>query len=407
MIHGSEMRPITVAAVMLCAVSTGCVGGSSGPGGTPDVAGPPAATIHLPGYVLPKRPVKRVLVLVHGLTGDGRSTWTSRNKNYWPNLMATDATFEDFNVYVYEYRSGLFGPCLAVTDVANNLRLHLTNDRVFEDHQQVVFLAHSMGGIVVRQFLLRNRDLIPKVPLVLFFATPTAGSRLADRASILTSCSQVDDLRTLDVNSYLKSQVSDWLSSGLPERVISRCAFEIGGAQVVDRSSATLLCTKDPDSLPTNHSDAVKPDSVSDESHIVLRTALRALPSPNMPRADAVEPIELKKQIADLQDRLDQRFRNRSVREQLAQFVLEGDALRRRVQQGPPTPLPEAEANDWYARTRRYLRNYLDASYEARFVAPDPGLPMSYGLPKEYENLLIGILQRLDVLRRFLDQLRD
>lgn len=182
---------------------------------------------HLPGYVVKHQGVtKRSIVLVHGLTGDGTSTWTNINGTYWPDLMKQDHAFDDFDIYVYQYESSLFGGCLPITDLANNLRIHLKNDNVLTDHDQVVFVAHSMGGLIVRQFLLRNREDAGKIPLVLFFATPTGGSKRADVTSLLPTCAQVDDLRTIDVNSYLKSQVSDWLSSGLPEKVVSRCAFE-------------------------------------------------------------------------------------------------------------------------------------------------------------------------------------
>lgn len=211
--------------------------------------------VHLPSVTLPGYVVKRAknvthaLVLVHGITGDGKSSWTSQNGTYWPTLMGNDPTFGDFDIYVYEYPTRLFGECLAISDLTNNMRTHLRSDSVFEDHEQVVFLAHSMGGLVVRQFLLRNRETIDKVPLLIFFATPSAGSRKANAAHLLPTCAQVEDLRTLDVNSYLKAQHSDWFSSGFQERTTSYCAVETessGGSLTVDRSSATLLCTRDP-----------------------------------------------------------------------------------------------------------------------------------------------------------------
>jgi hypothetical protein len=273
--------------------------------------------------------------------------------------MKTDPAFEGINIYVDEYPTGLFGECLPITDLANHIiRLHLKNDNVFEDREQVVFLAHSMGGIVVRQFLLRNRNSAQKVPLVMFFATPTGGSRKATAVGMLATCVQVDDLRPLDINSYLESQQSDWLSSGLQERVISYCAFETqgtGDSLTVDRSSATLLCTRDPEALPTNHSNTVKPGSVDDLVHIVATNALKDLPPPNLPHADPLqENRELKKEIGTLKDRLDQRFRNRAVREQLGRFLVEGDALLHAVLKGPPAPPPDKEANEWDGQAKRY-----------------------------------------------------
>lgn len=370
---------------------------------------------HLPGYVVKRQGVtKRVLILVHGLNGDGKSSWTSDNGTYWPDLMKDDPVFQEFDIYVYQYETHLFGNCLPITDVANHMRMHLKSDDVLAGHEQVVFMAHSMGGLVVRQFLLRNREDANKIPLAMFFATPTAGSNMANMAGIVSACAQVGDLRTIDANSYLKSQQSDWLSSGFPEKIISRCAFETknsSGFFAVDRSSATLLCSKDPEALPTDHSHAVKPDSTADPSHLVLRNALKDLPFPNPHLLSPFEEnLELRKQTHNLQDRLDQRYRNRAIRQELGRFLTEGNGLLQllhKTAKGPPSPPPEAEANDWYNRARQYLHEHLDSSYEARFVSPDPGLPIGHGLPDAYERLVSGIQRRLVALRRFIEELRE
>ncbi len=366
----------------------------------------------LPGYVVKRQSgTKRALILVHGITGNGKSSWTSPDGKYWPDLMRDDHAFDDFDIYVHDYPTSAFGECLQITDLANNMRVHLKNDNVFSNHEQVVFLAHSMGGLIVRQFLLRNRDTVDKVPLAMFFATPTAGSLKANAASLIPTCAQVDDLRTIDVNSYLKSQQSDWLSAGLQERVVSYCAFETktsGGFLTVDRSSATLLCTRDPEALLTDHSNAVKPTSANDLPHIIVRNALKDLPSPSMSQLDlSQENTQLKKQVGNLKDRLDQRFRNRAIRERLGDFIREGSELIRVIFIKPPAPLPKTEANEWYDRVRRYLLDHLDSSYEARFVSPDPGLPIGYGLPEEHEKLLSRIQRRLAVLRHFIEEVRD
>ncbi|MEO5864348.1 MAG: hypothetical protein ABIQ79_04850 [Nitrospiraceae bacterium] len=382
----------------------------------PSLSGTPVEHVsnepRLPGYVVKRQGItKRVLILVHGLTGNGKSSWTSANGTYWPDLMRDDPVFQDFDIYVYQFETRLFGNCLPITDIANNMRVHLKNDDVLAGHEQVVFMAHSMGGLVVRQFLLRNREDANKIPLAMFFATPTAGSNMADIARLVSACAQVDDLRTIDVNSYLKSQQSDWLSSGLPEKIVSRCAFETkpsGGFLTVDRSSATLLCSKDPEALPTDHSAAVKPNSTTDLSHIVVRNALKDLPFPNSPPLSPFEENrELRKQTHNLQDRLDQRYRNRAIREELGRFIKEGDGLVQKTFKGPPLPPPQMEANDWYRRARQFLLERLDSSYEARFVSTDPGLPIGYGLPQDYEGLISGIQRRLIVLRRFIEELKD
>jgi triacylglycerol esterase/lipase EstA (alpha/beta hydrolase family) len=105
---------------------------------------------------------------------------------------------------------------MSVTDLANDLRLRLLNDDVLGNHQQIIFVAHSLGGLVVRTFLVRNREAIAqKVPMVFFYGTPIAGAAQANVASLFTQCLQVDDLRMIDANSFLQNQRVRVLGSNL------------------------------------------------------------------------------------------------------------------------------------------------------------------------------------------------
>src|SRR5687767_8931922 len=93
----------------------------------------------LPGYVVKReKKARNALVLVHGITGDGVSSWTSRNGSYWPKMMESDPAFENFDIYVHEYPTRLFGDCMAVSDLASTLHAHLKGDSVFENHNAVV-----------------------------------------------------------------------------------------------------------------------------------------------------------------------------------------------------------------------------------------------------------------------------
>jgi hypothetical protein len=59
--------------------------------------------LRLPGYVVKRQGVTtRALILVHGLTGNGKSSWTSANGTYWPDLMRDDPVFRDSDIYVYQ-----------------------------------------------------------------------------------------------------------------------------------------------------------------------------------------------------------------------------------------------------------------------------------------------------------------
>ena len=69
--------------------------------------------------------------MVHGLTGNGVSSWTSATGTYWPDLIANEPVMSDFDVYVYQYPTKFFGDCMAVSDLANDLRLRLEDAGIF------------------------------------------------------------------------------------------------------------------------------------------------------------------------------------------------------------------------------------------------------------------------------------
>src|SRR5258708_14708724 len=121
----------------------------------------------------------RVIVFVHGIFGDAKSTWTSPNGAYFPRLLLYDKAFDDFDIYVANYESPAVGNRMTVDEVATNLNSRLTADEVFTKHRQVIFVCHSLGGIVVPQLLLTFRGNGSKVPPTYFLSEPAKGSPIA------------------------------------------------------------------------------------------------------------------------------------------------------------------------------------------------------------------------------------
>src|SRR5580700_686600 len=90
----------------------------------------PSASPH-PRYLRHNTDAKGVIVFVHGLTGDGTSTWTNpETHTYWPDLISHDTLFDAFDIYVYEYPSPRFSRTYSPDEVAENMRLHFDNDKV-------------------------------------------------------------------------------------------------------------------------------------------------------------------------------------------------------------------------------------------------------------------------------------
>jgi pimeloyl-ACP methyl ester carboxylesterase len=118
---------------------------------------------------------RTIIVFVHGFFGDGESTWTSGDF-YWPKEIASDPTFAGADVLVYAYPTGLWAT-LSIDELAENLRVFLPPEDA-KKYDNVVFLAHSMGGLVVRDYLLKYREIARRTKFIYFYATPTTGSEI-------------------------------------------------------------------------------------------------------------------------------------------------------------------------------------------------------------------------------------
>src|ERR1700748_665463 len=96
----------------------------------------------------------RVIVFVHGLHGS-RDSWRASNGAYWPDLIRTDPRFAFSDVEVAEYPTPSSNGKMSSIQLADILWTHLKQDHVW-DHREVVFIAHSLGGILVEEMLLRH-----------------------------------------------------------------------------------------------------------------------------------------------------------------------------------------------------------------------------------------------------------
>ena len=47
-------------------------------------------------------------------------------------------------------------------------QVSLRATRIFEEHNEVGFLVHSLGGLVMQRLLLTHRELVPKVRFIYF-----------------------------------------------------------------------------------------------------------------------------------------------------------------------------------------------------------------------------------------------
>lgn len=123
-----------------------------------------------------------VVVFVHGLLSDGEGCWLHQNGTYWPDLLSTHENAGHVGIYEFTYQTDFFSGSYNLGNVVDVLKECLHLDGVIQA-RKLVFVAHSMGGIIVRRYLVQRCDELVErgVELGLFLiASPSLGSPYAN-----------------------------------------------------------------------------------------------------------------------------------------------------------------------------------------------------------------------------------
>lgn len=242
----------------------------------------------------------RVIVFVHGLHGD-RETWRAANGAYWPQMVQTDPLFKGSDVVVAEYPTPSMHGQFSTVQLAEILWQRLNKQHVW-DHREIVFLTHSLGGIVTEEMLLNHPADAAHVRFVVSYATPHQGSFVANLAKIYDSDPLLTDLSASNDNSFLIDLEQAWRSTAAVNRIHRYCAFETldtaagegvgrylrAHTRVVDYYSATYGCDVDtaPQKIVADHIGIVKPANRSADAYTFFARVYR-----NNPILDTVESV--------------------------------------------------------------------------------------------------------------------
>lgn len=127
-------------------------------------------------------------VFVHGFFSNSKSCWTNTKSNtFWPDLITQDSRIPKASIFLGGYftdaDSGTYGVRECSGELFDALRRTSHNgENAPINFKKVVFICHSLGGIVVRYMLECYREHFSshKIGLVLM-ASPSIGSDYADR----------------------------------------------------------------------------------------------------------------------------------------------------------------------------------------------------------------------------------
>jgi hypothetical protein len=159
---------------------------------------------------------KAAIIFVHGVLTEPDSAWRS-GKTFWPELICSEPELRDVGVYVFVYRNDVFSGSYRISDAVDSLRDYLDLDGL-SNLSSLLFVCHSMGGIVVRQFLVNQQsELIEKKMKIGLFliASPSLGSEYANLFKGLAKAlrnEQVKALRFADDNTLLNNLDRDFIN---------------------------------------------------------------------------------------------------------------------------------------------------------------------------------------------------
>jgi len=149
-----------------------------------------------------------LIIFVHGIFGS-KETWSNGDTGaYWPQLIIDDTDLASFDVARIDYESALIGTAPSIEEIAKNFneairRLDPTRYRT------VQFVAHSLGGNLVKRFLLYIKHkyghaILSHFRLVIFLGTPNDGSYLSSMAKFLSQNQQLRVLQPIKENDWLQ-----------------------------------------------------------------------------------------------------------------------------------------------------------------------------------------------------------
>lgn len=236
------------------------------------------------------------VIFVHGILSDSNEAWGNPS---WPELLAAEEEFKDHKIYTFTYRTSFTSRTYSIADAADALREHFAIEELWQV-KNIIFICHSMGGIVVRRFLVANQLKFSELPQnigILLVASPSLGSKDANIFSILSFAlkhTQASSLRFSQANTSLDELHRDFktlLSSGVL-RIVGRELIEDRPirikrwfglwSQVVEPFSASAYFSQigfEPLKIPgADHFTIVKPTTPRSLQHRVLKRFLKEFP---------------------------------------------------------------------------------------------------------------------------------
>jgi len=232
-----------------------------------------------------------VVVFIHGLLSNSDSCWRNEaTKAYWPDLLRSDSHFAHANIFLGGYHTATNSEKYDIAQCAREFFAALNTS--FQSrtspiqHKNILFIAHSLGGIVCRRVIEENyRSFKAKTIGLVLMASPSMGSKWAKNFAALGRAYGHSIAAELLPESSTLRDIDDRFRQLLYERrldcIVGAEAVEQSGlgrwkliptftSRIVDGSSASRYFGAERQIPDTNHFTIVKPSSAASQSHLFL-----------------------------------------------------------------------------------------------------------------------------------------
>ncbi|KAK3997963.1 hypothetical protein QBC44DRAFT_303083 [Cladorrhinum sp. PSN332] len=242
------------------------------------------------------------IFVVHGWRGGATKTWRHRRTGIvWfndllPNLLRS-ADADTARIWTFGYPASLSFQTSTIHSFAQNLLHSVKNARTGQEHRKIIWVCHSLGGIVVKKALI-DASLDPQYQSIrnattgiVFLGTPHRGSAAADLGGTIANvvAAAIPGFRILNrdlLNNLRRNNQTLIEISGNFSRICAsiniHSFFETvpqGGQVIVDSTSAILDLTNETVrfGLNSNHQDLGKFRDQFDSNWIAVSSSIREL----------------------------------------------------------------------------------------------------------------------------------
>ena len=230
-----------------------------------------------------------LIIFVHGFCGDAKTTWVNNTNGFnFPDQLEKDLAAEGTPAYVisFNYVSNLeVAP--SIIDIAKRLSFKIQQLMQNHEYKEISFVAHSMGGIIARQYILRHQPLelstSTRVDHLVLLGSPTNGAQMADLGEkLLLHNRQIAELRNVDQgNSFLEALNDQWSRHFVEDRtryILMAAAYETV-PMLLDRKlvqfSSTIHLASENMGFSTNHIGLSKPIDKNDDIYQWVKAKLK------------------------------------------------------------------------------------------------------------------------------------